>query len=456
MRRKRIGADELPNEAPSILGAWILSTARSVLSVNPLVGLAASAAVVLAGEYARSRATFGHPRVVFAEAVVSGAGLLLAWHGRERIGLVPLLVLVAFFQVGWLMVHLKLGVPADHDSRVVYPAEGNAVVAGHYPRSEYPPGGVMIFALDAWLGNGATDVSHAFVMIPFQLVAVGCVWELRTSWSPWFAAIVGLWPVQGFLIDNKYDAAPTAFLVLAIVLALRERWTWAGVALGVGAWLKWTPALTGIALAIWLLAADRRRDARALVVALAGSFALLNLPFFLWSPHNVLAAYTTQGSRGITAESVFYLPLRLVGLAEPGPSGFWTAATVPSWANGVAIVIQALIVVGILACIPAQKSLSNAVTLAVIVPAAFLLTNRIYSPQFAILLLVTWAIAGSLLARNRYEQLVIGGLGLAATLVNGLIYPALIHPFAAWSAAFYLLAFSATCWAFLRARAARA
>jgi len=427
------------------------SGARRVLGVNPHLVLAASAIVVLAAEYKRGSATYGHPGMAQVEAAASSAALLFAWLERGRVRLLPLLLLAGLFQLGWIAVHLKLGVPADVDSHAVYPAQGNALLAGHFPASEYPPGAVVLFALDAWIGSGATEVSHEFVMIPFQLATVIGVWELRTRWSPWFAAIVALWPANSFFAENKYDFAPTAFLVLGLVLALRERWALAGVLLGLGAWLKWTPALAGVTLVIWLLASGRCRAARVHALALAGSFLLLNLPFFLLSPGNVLAAYNKQADRGITAESVFYLPLHLLGVAEQG-SGIWAEAAVPHGANGVAIVAQALILVGVFASVRARTTLQKAVTLAAIAPAAFLLSNRIYSPQFAIPLLATWSIAGSLLTRNAYQQLAIGTLALAATLVNSLVYPASIHPFVAWSAVFFLFAFSATAWAFLRAR----
>jgi hypothetical protein len=164
----------------------------------------------------------------------------------------------------------------------------------------------------------------------------------------------------------------------------------------------------------------------------------------------VLAAYRGQANRGITAESVFYLPLRLLGVAEQGP-GIWSEADVPDWADGAATAVQALILVAVFATsVRARGNLRNAITLAAIAPAAFLLSNRIYSPQFAIPLLASWSIAGSLLTRNAYEQLAVGTLALAATLVNTLIYPASIHPFVAWSAMFFLFAFAATAWAFLR------
>ena len=43
--------------------------------------------------------------------------------------------------------------------------------------------------------------------------------------------------------------------------------------------------------------------------------------------------------------------------------------------------------------------------MAAVAPVAFLLTNRIFSSQFLVVLLVAWAVAIALLARSRREQL---------------------------------------------------
>ena len=114
---------------------------------------------------------------------------------------------------------------------------------GTYPRSEYPTGAVALFALETWLGGEPPHVLHAATMLGFHLAAVAAIWSVGTRWSAWLAAFVAVWPLNLFHWEFRYDLAPTAFLVVGLVLALRERWALAGVALGVGAALKWSPAL---------------------------------------------------------------------------------------------------------------------------------------------------------------------------------------------------------------------
>src|SRR5437764_3628309 len=153
------------------------------------------------------------------------------------------------------------------------------------------------------------------MLIP-RLVAVAAIWHLNTRWSRWFAALVALWPLNAFFWEFRYDLAPTAALVLGLLLAYRGRWVAAGASLGLGAALKWVPALSLVGIALWLIRRGRKRDAAWHALAGLGVFALINLPFLLWRPAAFAAAYSGQGRRGITGDSLAFLPLRLFGLAR--------------------------------------------------------------------------------------------------------------------------------------------
>src|SRR6185295_9957251 len=105
------------------------------------------------------------------------------------------------------------------------------------------------------------------------------------------AALIGLCPANAYVWQYKFDLAPAAFLALGLLLAWRERWTLAGIALGVGALVKWTPGLAAIALVVWLLSTRRFRDAAEHGLAFAATIVLTYVPFLVWSPSEVLAAY---------------------------------------------------------------------------------------------------------------------------------------------------------------------
>ena len=430
---------------------------ESVLE-HPHAVLLVSVALVLALEGFRGSRTIGTAPVwPVLQAVVAAVALGLVWRRQELLRLRSLLLLALAFQLGWVVLHLALGVHSDFDSANVYPREGNALLHGHYPDTEYPPGAILLFALEALVSGGSGEgvrVAHAFLMVPFQLATVAGVWMLRTRWSGWFAALVALWPLNAFFWEFKFDPAPTAALVLGLVLALRERWLLAGVAFGLGAALKWSPGFAAAALVLWLLSSHRRRDETRHALGFAGAFLLVNVPFLAVWPGLVLHTYHVQGSRGISGESLFYVPLRLLGRAELVPGGeIWSDAVVPGWARPAATVFQVLCVLAVFAVAVRVRGRPGAgVAAAALAPVAFLLTNRVFSPQYLVTILAAWAVAASLLARSKSEQAALALPMLGATLANVLVYPT-VTPTYWWvcSAVMFVLSFAATLWLLLRA-----
>jgi glycosyl transferase family 87 len=429
---------------------------RSVLE-HPHAVLFTAAALVLVLEGFRGSQTIGTAEIwPILQAAVAALALVLVWRRQELLRLGPLLALAVAFQVGWTALHLALGVHSDFDSAVVYPREGNALLHGSYPASEYPPGATLLFAFEALVSGGSGEgvrIAHAFAMVPFQLATVAGIWMLRTRHSAWFAAVAAAWPLNAFFVEFKFDPAPTAALVVGLVLAYRERWALSGIALGLGAGLKWTPGLAAAGLVLWLLVSRRGADAARHVAAFAGAFLLVNVPFLVVWPHQVLHAYHAQQMRGITGESFPYLLLRLVGRAELPPGApIWAGAVVPSWGVAAASALQAICVVAALGAIVAVRGrLSPAVALAALVPAVFLLSVRTFSPQYLVSILAAWLVAASLVVRDRREQLAVAVPMLGATLANVLVYPT-VTPTYWWlcSWALFALGFLATLWLLFR------
>jgi hypothetical protein len=387
--------------------------------VDPNLALAVGAAATVALEAAYRHSTW-LPWLLLQGVAAAGA-LLVAWRTQESLRMPLVLAIAVGLQVALVGVHLALDVVGDKDSSVVFRWQGNMLRGGDYPRSEYPLGAVLLFALEAFLGGGATRTSNALLMAPFQALALACIWLTRMPYAPWLAALVGLWPLNSFYWQYKFDPAPAALLALGLLLALRGVWTLAGVTLGVGTLVKWTPALAALALVAWLLARRRGHAAGALAGAFAAVLVVAHVPFLLWDD-DVLAAYERQSGRSITPESVWYLPLRLFGLAHVRTHISFSAGA-PDWANAAATIVQVAVVVAMIVLAARVASLHAAVALAALVPAAFLLMNRIFSPQFVIVLFVSWAIAGALVVRDRREQLALAAVAAFAATGNAFVYP---------------------------------
>jgi Glycosyltransferase family 87 len=425
---------------------------------HPHAVLLAGAAAVLVLEGFRGSQTIGTAEVwPVLQALVAAVALGLAWSRQELLRLRLVVALALCFQLGWIVLHLALGVHSDFDSAVVYPREGNALLDGRYPSSEYPPGATILFAVEALVSGGSGDgvrAANAFMMVPFALATVVGIWILRTRYSAWFATVVALWPLNAFYSEFKFDPAPTAALVLGLVLAYRERWLAAGLVLGLGAALKWTPGLAAAGLVLWLLSSRRARAAIRHAAGFAGAFLLVNVPFLVVWPHEVLHAYRAQEMRGITGESLPYLVLRLVGRAElPPGAAIWSGTIAPHWAVNASKAVQVVCVLAVFAAIVAVRDrLPAAVAVAAMIPVAFLLTNRTFSPQYLVTILAAWAVAAALVVRDRYEQLSVAVPMLGATLANVLVYPT-VTPTYWWVCSWILffLAFLTTLWLILRA-----
>ncbi len=427
--------------------------------LSPHVTLSTGAVAVLVLEAFRGSATLGTSWVwPIVQACVAALALGAVWLSRDELRLRPLLLLVVAFQLGWIALHLGLGVVGDYDPTTVYSSEGGALLRGTYPRSEYPPGAVGLFALEAWLGGGATRTTNAFLMVPFQALSVFAVWAFRTRWTPWLAAVVGLWPVNAFYWELRFDLVPTAALVAGLLLARRERWYESGFVLGLGTVVKWTPAIAVLALLLWLLRSRRPSAGLLHFVGFAIPVLVVNVPLLLWRSHEVLAAYSFQSARTVTAESFVYLPVQLFWEAKPG-YWYFGSAVVHGGGNTAAVWFQIATVAGLVALAALARSRASAIALAGLAPAFFLLTNRIFSPQFYVLVFAAVVVAAALVVRSRRELWAVMAACAVSTTGNTVLFQSLlgVHPVATvnhWmllSAVAFIPTLAAAVWLAVRA-----
>lgn len=424
---------------------------------EPHVVLAVTAAIVIACELAIQQAGTSAPMVL--AAAIAFAAFVLVWREQERLRLVPLLGVTLMFHLAWIAIHLGVGLES-FDSQILYSRWGNELLDGRYPEAQYPPGAVLLFALEAWLGGGATRTSHALVMVPFQLLTVAAVWGFRTRTTPWLAALVALWPMNAFFWEFRFDLVPTALLAVGLLLAGRGRWGLSGAALGLGAAVKWIPGLAFAFLAVWLLASRRPRELGAHATAFVAVFVGLHVPFFLWSFDEATHTYRYFSGQGITGESVWYLLLSPLGLATVNEREFWLPADVPAWGDPLVVVVQGLVLLGLAAAaVHARGRLHAGLAIAAMGPVVFLLTNRIFSPQYLVPILAAWAIAGAVLLGSRRRQLALGIAAMAATTANAFVYPYTLQQAGLWKAASALLfaiGLATTAWIVARALDAEA
>lgn len=356
-----------------------------------------------------------------------------------RVGLRPATVVMAsaVMLFGLFVVQVLVGGPDDSDLQV-YQRQGVALIdTGGLPvdqPAEYPPLGVIVFGLATLLDRALPIGFGVAVGLLLAALWTGTIAVLARRVQPWAVATMTLWPTITLFVLIRYDALPTAFLVAGLAVAAgldegrgeeaddRRAASASGLLLGLGAAAKWTPGLAAVVLAVGWWRAGRRRLAAWFAAATAVGFLVPHLPFLLTAEQRdaVGDAYRFHAIRELTAESLPFLPLHLLGFA-PQPDRPWvgvdgldpSAAWVPT---------AVLLVVVIGPAVAAWRRPDRVLGWALLAPLAFMLGNRIYSPQFVLTFAALWALGiGSRDRTTVWQRLaVVGGSGAAATIGWGI------------------------------------
>ena len=394
-----------------------------LLTAAETVAAVAAGAIVVVEAVTRSQARYG------PECLVAGLALVYAWQRRSELRGGFVVALAFALPAAIALVHLARHAQGDVDVQHVYPMEGQQLLHGHYPHSEYPPGAVLLFAGEEMIGSARSV--NGFVM---ALCAVAIVWaiaSLRTPAARWLALFVVVWPVNAFFWEFKFDALPTALLAAGAVAAVRQRWVVSGMLFGLGAAVKWSPALSALMLGVWLISRGEVRHALRHGAGFALGFCALVVPSVAWDAPAVWASVTRQAPRTITAESFWYLPLHALGQASK-PGGVYDAARVPNIANTAVVAIQLSCLAALAVLLAIRRPpLQDALAVALLAPISFLLLNKVFSPQYYITILAAACLAAAISQMSR----LLPPLLALATAANILVYPIGFH----WLAASLLL-----------------
>ena len=231
----------------------------------------------------------------------------------------------------------------------------------------------------------------AEVVVFFDIVALGLAlaW-LATVWSTaglagrriWDAALVAASPLVIFQIFTNFDALATAFAGAGLLAWARRRPTAAGVLLGLGTAAKLYPVLLLFPLLVLGLRTGRLREVKRTVVATAVSWLVVNLPVLLYAPRGWSEFFRLNSRRGDDMDSLYNVVRSLTGWQGfDGDLGMWQPPTV---LNGVVAALFTLCCIGIGYIALTAPRRPRVAQLAFLVVAAFLLTNKVWSPQFSL------------------------------------------------------------------------
>lgn len=250
--------------------------------------------------------------------------------------------------------------------------DGDQLVGGTV---EYP----VLTGLFMWFTGlfARNDAEFLFVsalfLAPFGLLTARLLAGLTGRRALIWAAA----PALVFYAFLNWDLMVTAAFATAVWCWWRGRNTAAAAWLGVGSALKLYPAIFVLPLVAARLRAKDWRGAAGVVGASAGTFAAVNLPFVLANPRGWWATYAFQSMRGadITTNSIWYWGFPGI---PPDTLNVLTAALILlSWAGAL---VAGWWLAGHHGGYP-WLQVAGAML------SAFLLFNKVHSPQYMLWLL---------------------------------------------------------------------
>jgi hypothetical protein len=271
---------------------------------------------------------------------------------------------------------------------------------------EYP----VLLVVQVWATARATHLLpgeagvQAFLAVSALVAAaqaLGVLLLLRRAGVPfprlaWWAGA----PALGFYALYNWDLLPILLLVAAVTAHREERHALAGVLAGLGAAAKLFPAVLVPVVVLSLLRRRRHRDAAVHAAAAAAAWTAVNLPAALAAPQAWSRFFALNRERGAHVDSLWALLSALTG---------WSLTVEQLNVVGpVLLAAGALVVVGV-----GVRRLPPAQTWRLVLPllVVFLLTNKVYSPQFSL-----WLVPLMLLCGTRTPPL------LAAVLADVLVF----------------------------------
>ncbi|MBW0018051.1 MAG: DUF2029 domain-containing protein [Mycobacterium sp.] len=231
----------------------------------------------------------------------------------------------------------------------------------------------------------------AEVIMFFNIAAFGLAlaW-LATVWATtglagrriWDAALVAASPVLIFQIFTNFDTLATALATSGLMAWARRKPVLAGVLIGLGAAAKLYPLLFLGPLLMLGIRTGRLSAVARTAVATGATWLLVNLPVLLLFPRGWSEFFRLNARRGDDMDSLYNVVKSLTGWRGFDPTlGFWEP---PTTLNTVVTVLFVLCcaAIGYIALTAPQRP--RVAQLAFLVVAAFLLTNKVWSPQFSL------------------------------------------------------------------------
>ncbi len=259
-----------------------------------------------------------------------------------------------------------------------------------------------------WLATGVLPTALA-VVVYFDLSAfwlalawLGVVWALvrLRPGRPWDAAIAAVSPLVAVHAFTNFDTLAVAGATLGMLAWSRRRPGVAGVLLGLGAAAKLYPLFLLFPLLLLCLRAGRLRAWWLVTVAGLVTWAAVNVPVAVIAPTGWWEFFRLNSTRAADPDSIYNVVSGLSGW--PGFDGTLASGQTPAVLNVVTAVAFAACCVAVAELVRRAPVRPRLASIAFLVVAAFLLTNKVWSPQYSL-----WLVPLAVLAYPRWRPLLV-------------------------------------------------
>jgi uncharacterized membrane protein len=222
----------------------------------------------------------------------------------------------------------------------------------------------------------------AFGLALAWLVTVWACARLAGSRRIWDAAMVAASPILIFQVFTNFDALATAFATGALLAWARRKPWLAGALLGLGVAAKLYPLLLFVPFVLLGLRTGRLREVGKAAIATVLAWLVVNLPVMVLFPRGWSEFFRLNTRRGDDMDSLYNVVKSFTGWGGFDQNlGFWQPPTV---LNTVSAVLFVSCCIAITYVVLTAKQRPRLVQVAFLVVAAFLLTNKVWSPQFSL------------------------------------------------------------------------
>jgi len=249
---------------------------------------------------------------------------------------------------------------------------------------EYPVLTMWTMRVTAWAsGTSISTFYHANAIILWlaAFAIAACLYAMVGSRALYFA----LAPTLAIYATTNWDLIPVALATGATLAYLQRRDVWAGLLLGLGAAAKLYPALIVVPFVAGRIRGREPDRGIHLAWAAAGAWLAVNVPFALGGPAGWLEFFRLNSARPADWDSIWFIAChRLTGELGCTNTRLINVASAGLFAGSVWFVWL----------LKARRDPGFARwTLGFPILVAFLLTNKVYSPQYGLWLLPWFALA---------------------------------------------------------------